>query len=52
MADMTQHVYYFTAPPSEGIQGLPFVPHVASPQAILIDPVQKELAAQIDYYFR
>jgi la-related protein 1 len=49
---MTQHVYYFVAPPSEGIQGLPFVPHPTSPQAILIDPIQKDLLEQIDYYFR
>ncbi|KAK3150518.1 hypothetical protein QOZ80_3AG0234190 [Eleusine coracana subsp. coracana] len=49
--DMTQHVYYFPAPPSGGIQGLPFVPHPASHQAILIDPIRKELVEQIDYYF-
>uniref|UniRef100_A0A0A9GCJ1 HTH La-type RNA-binding domain-containing protein n=1 Tax=Arundo donax TaxID=35708 RepID=A0A0A9GCJ1_ARUDO len=49
--EMAPHVYYFPAHPSEGVQGLPFVPHPASPQAILIDPVRKELLAQIDYYF-
>ncbi|TVU48338.1 hypothetical protein EJB05_07972 [Eragrostis curvula] len=49
--DIPQHVYYFPAPPTEGIQGLPFVHHPASPQAILIDPVRKELLEQIEYYF-
>ncbi|CAL4920839.1 unnamed protein product [Urochloa decumbens] len=50
--DAAPHVYYFApAPPTEGIQGLPFVPHPASPQAILVDPLRKELLEQIDYYF-
>ncbi|XP_066400420.1 la-related protein 1B-like isoform X1 [Miscanthus floridulus] len=50
-ADIAPHVYYFAAPTSEGIQGLPFVPHPASPQAVLIDPFQKGLLEQIEYYF-
>ncbi|KAG2554679.1 la-related protein 1B-like isoform X2 [Panicum virgatum] len=50
--DIAPHVYYFaSAAPTEGIQGLPFVPHPASPQAILVDPHRKELLEQIDYYF-
>ncbi|RLN18817.1 la-related protein 1B-like isoform X2 [Panicum miliaceum] len=50
--DIAPHVYYFAAAaPTEGIQGLPFVPHPASPQAILVDPLRKELLEQIDYYF-
>ncbi|XP_062209932.1 la-related protein 1B-like isoform X2 [Phragmites australis] len=49
--EIAPHVYYFAAHPSEGLQGLPFVPHPASPHAISIDPIQKELLAQIDYYF-
>jgi len=52
IADIAPHVYYFAAPTSEGIQGLPFVPHPASPQAVLIDPFQKGLLEQIEYYFR
>jgi la-related protein 1 len=53
IADIAPHVYYFAAAaPTEGIQGLPFVPHPASPQAILVDPLRKELLEQIDYYFR
>ncbi|OEL38951.1 hypothetical protein BAE44_0000020 [Dichanthelium oligosanthes] len=47
--DIASHVYYFA--PTEGIQGLPFVPHLTSPQAILVDPLQIELLEQIDYYF-
>ncbi|KAF8721251.1 hypothetical protein HU200_023176 [Digitaria exilis] len=50
-ADIAPHVYYFAAPHPEGIQGLPFVSHPASPQAILIDPLRKELLRQIEYYF-
>ncbi|KAJ1298734.1 hypothetical protein BS78_01G476300 [Paspalum vaginatum] len=50
-ADMAPHVYYFAAPASEGLQGLPFVPHPASPQAILFDPARKDLLLQIEYYF-
>ncbi|KAL6645202.1 hypothetical protein ACP70R_016810 [Stipagrostis hirtigluma subsp. patula] len=49
--EMAPHVYYFAAHPSEGAHGLPFVPHLASPQAILIDPKRKDLLVQIDYYF-
>ncbi|AQL09648.1 La-related protein 1C [Zea mays] len=49
--DMSAHVYYFPAPTSEGIQGLPFVPLPASPQAVLIDPSRKNLLEQIEYYF-
>ncbi|RCV46478.1 hypothetical protein SETIT_9G535400v2 [Setaria italica] len=50
--DIVPHVYYFPVSPStEGIQGLPFVPHPASPQAMLVDPLRKELLVQIDYYF-
>ncbi|ONM29932.1 La-related protein 1C [Zea mays] len=48
---MSAHVYYFPAPTSEGIQGLPFVPLPASPQDVLIDPSRKNLLEQIEYYF-
>jgi la-related protein 1 len=49
---MAPQVYYYAAPTSEGIQGLPFMPHPASPQAVLIDPFRKGLLDQIEYYFR
>ncbi|XP_008651177.1 la-related protein 1B isoform X2 [Zea mays] len=49
--DMAPQVYYYAAPTSEGIQGLPFMSHPASPQAVLIDPFRKGLLDQIEYYF-
>ncbi|KAL5217626.1 hypothetical protein ABZP36_018310 [Zizania latifolia] len=53
-AEMAPHVYYFAAPPSDGVQPLPFVPHPASPPAMLIsqiEPLRVELLRQIEYYF-
>ncbi|KAL5210475.1 hypothetical protein ABZP36_006098 [Zizania latifolia] len=52
--DIATHVYYFAAPPSEGVQPLPFVPHSTSPPAMLIsqfEPLRVELLRQIEYYF-
>ncbi|XP_015632468.1 la-related protein 1C isoform X1 [Oryza sativa Japonica Group] len=52
-AEIAPHVYYFTSP-LEGVQALPFVPHPASPPAMLIpqfDPLRAELLKQIEYYF-
>jgi la-related protein 1 len=51
--EIAPHVYYFTSP-LEGVQALPFVPHPASPPAMLIpqfDPLRAELLKQIEYYF-
>uniref|UniRef100_J3LK55 HTH La-type RNA-binding domain-containing protein n=1 Tax=Oryza brachyantha TaxID=4533 RepID=J3LK55_ORYBR len=51
--EIAPHVYYF-ASPSEGVQALPFVPHPASPPAMLITPFESlrmELLRQIEYYF-
>uniref|UniRef100_A0ACD5TUR0 Uncharacterized protein n=1 Tax=Avena sativa TaxID=4498 RepID=A0ACD5TUR0_AVESA len=52
--DMAPHVYYFAVPTSDGLQTLPFVPPPPTPPAMLISPLeqlQRELLAQIDYYF-
>ncbi|KAL6902379.1 hypothetical protein ACP4OV_005255 [Aristida adscensionis] len=49
--EIAPQVYYFAPHPSESTQGLPFMSHMASPPAILIDPVRKDLLVQIEYYF-